>query len=104
MEQTTEDLAASYLDKKAEAKTVAEEVKRLEKALDSRLADGDEVSVRGVAHRWTVSVGKSVSYKKVLDWLHGKVQPDVQTLIEEGQELPAHNGSRTTKSLKPVTE
>ncbi len=101
---TNERLAEEYLDAKVRAKAAAEEVKVLEKALDERLGDGDEVVVNGVRHRWSVSVGKSVSYKKVLDWLHGLVTPDVQVLVEEGQAMPEHVGSRTTKSLKPVAE
>lgn len=101
---SNEDLGAQYLEAKVKAKEAAEAVKTLEKELDDRLGDGDEITVNGTLHRWTVSVGKSVSYKKVLDWLHSKVQPDVQVLIEEGQEMTDHVGSRTTKSLKPVVE
>lgn len=102
MEISTEELAQKYLEQKQAAKDASTLLDTYKKELGSRLQDGDELTVGASRYRWSVSVGKSVKYKVVLDWLHSVVSPDVQCLIEEGQEMPAHKGSRTTKDLKPV--
>lgn len=94
------ETAAAYLQAKAEAKAANDRVSGLKKDLDALMQDGDEISVLGEAYRWVVSVGKSPSYGKLVDWLYEVCTPDVGVLIEEGK--AKFTGTRTTKDLKPA--
>lgn len=95
-----EDTAAMYLRAEAEAKEAAKRAKDLKDELDALMESGQEISVLGVPYVWTVSEGRSPKNAEFIKWLHSQVTPDVQVMIEEGQE--AFVGVRVTKSLKPA--
>ncbi len=97
---SNDQLAELFLTSKQEEKAAKEAVSKYQKELASRLGDGDRVTAFGQPHVWVERVDRSIPYKKVLDWLHARVDPSVMVLIEEGQDILA--GSRTTRTLKVV--
>lgn len=96
-----EEVASEYLQAKAEAKAAKERVETLKKVMGRRAGSGP-INVGGILYQWVVSVAPTTKYKGLLDWLHDRVQPDVQVLIEEGKGMAEHAGTRTTQDLKPV--
>lgn len=101
-ELSNEQLAELFLTAKEEKRAAEESVSRYQKELAGRLGAGDRVEAFGQLYTWVERVDRSIPYKKVLDWLHARVDPSVMVLIEEGQVLLS--GSRTTRTLKAVKD
>lgn len=97
---STEEVAAVFLEAKKAEKEATEKAKLYQAELDRRLSDGDELTLTGLRYRWSVSVGKSVPYKKVLDWLFPQLGADLQVMVEEQQ--VNLSSDRTTKTLRPI--
>lgn len=100
MDLSTEEVAAVFLEAKKAEKEAAEKAKLYQAELDRRLSDGDELVLSGLRYRWNVSVGQSVPYKKVLDWVFPQLGADLQVMVEEQQ--ANLSSERTTKTLRPI--